>query len=143
MFKRSDRLRELFLKEVTRAVSTLKDPGLAGFLTITDLTLSGDMKTAHVYFSVLGSAEDRSSTAEALTRSTGYLRQLLLQKLTLKYVPKLVFEYDQTPERAHRIENLLNRIHAEGELKPPAPAGAPEDLSALASRKRRKRSRRG
>ncbi|HAH08353.1 MAG TPA: 30S ribosome-binding factor RbfA [Elusimicrobia bacterium] len=113
MFSRSDRLKELFLHEISGLVSQLKDPGLSGFLTITGVELSTDSKIARVYYSVLGSALDKELTARALERSAKHLRSELIHRVAMKFVPKLVFVFDDTPEKAYRVESLLNRIHAE------------------------------
>ncbi|MBI5243380.1 MAG: 30S ribosome-binding factor RbfA [Elusimicrobia bacterium] len=140
MFARSERLKELFGQEISRLVSTLKDPGLSGFLTITGVDLSPDMKTARVYYSVLGSLLDRQSTARALERSAGHIRTELTHKLAIKYVPKIVFVFDETPERAHRIESLLNRLHSE---EPAAGPFSDESLRTAASTRGRRRPRSG
>lgn len=138
MFSRSERLKELFLHEVSALVAQLKDPGLAGFLTITGVELSADTKTARVFYSVLGSAMDRESTARALERSAKHLRSALIRRLDIKYVPKLVFVFDETPERAYRVETLLNRIQSETDV-PPADPLSDESLRQAASRPKRRR----
>jgi len=115
MFSRSDRLKELFQHEISGLVAALKDPGLSGFLTVTGVDLSADMKTARVYYSVLGSTLDRESTARALERSAGHLRSELKGKLSIKYIPKIAFVFDETPERAHRIESLLSQLHEDSQ----------------------------
>ncbi|MFH2201754.1 MAG: 30S ribosome-binding factor RbfA [Elusimicrobiota bacterium] len=139
-YKRSVRLRELFMQQISLALQEIKDPGLSGLLTVTDLQLSSDMKTARVYYSLLGNARDRESTQQALDRSVGYLRRQVLGKLRLKRIPGLIFIFDDTPEHAQQIENTLNRIRAESGdavLEPPPT----EVLNRLASRPR-KRGRR-
>lgn len=113
MFSRSDRLRELFRFEVSRALRGVKDPGLSGFLTVTDLILSPDMKTATVFYSILGSDRERQSTAKALERSAPYIRQVLRKRLSIKMIPNIVFTYDDTPEKASRIDKLLLKIEKE------------------------------
>ena len=113
MFARSERLRELFKTELTKALRGVKDPGLGGFMTITDLTLSPDMKTATVHYSILGSLEERESTARALERAAPYLRQVMRKRLSLKMLPHFVFSYDDTPRKASRIDKLLLDIEKE------------------------------
>ena len=81
MFSRGERLRELFRVELSLALRGVKDPGLSGFLTVTDLNLSPDMKSATVYYSVLGSLQERERTAKALERCAPYLRQVLRKRL--------------------------------------------------------------
>ncbi|MFA6092837.1 MAG: 30S ribosome-binding factor RbfA [Elusimicrobiota bacterium] len=139
MFNRSDRLRVLFLEEISREFSELKDPGISGLVTVTALRLSADRKTAHVYYSVLGSVLDQASTARAMERCAGHVHRRLMQKLSLKRVPKIIFVFDETPEKAHRIEDLLARLHAQetGGVEP-----IEGDLGRLASSSRPRRRRR-
>ncbi len=147
-FARSERLRELFLKEVVQAIAGLKDPGLSGFLTVTDLDLSPNGKTARVFYSLLGSSDDRASTKRALERSVNFIRQKLYSKLRFKFIPKLSFEFDVTPEGAQRIESILDKIREEdGEPAQPKPSVVDfERLNNLGSRakpRRRRKRRRG
>lgn len=145
MYKRSVRLRELFLQAISTTIREVKDPGLgSGILTFTDLTLASDMKTARVYYSLLGTPEDRRATQKALERSEGFIRKKLFGKLRLKFIPKLTFTFDKTPAEAHRIESLLSRINAEKAPPGEAPAAELSDarLNALASTRSRRRKRR-
>lgn len=112
-FTRSDRLKELFREELVLALRGVKDPGLSGLLTVTDLTLSPDKKTAMVFYSIIGSERQRQTSAEALERASPYLRQVLKKRLSLKLIPHLVFTYDDTPARAARIEKLLIQLEKE------------------------------
>ena len=113
MFERSDRLKELFKEEISRVLRTVKDPGLCGFLTMTDLSLSADKKTASVYYSIIGTPRQRQSTAKALERASPYIRQVLRKRLSLKTIPQFVFVYDETPQKASRIDKLLLEIKKE------------------------------
>lgn len=113
MFSRSERLKELFHAEISRALEGVKDPGLSGFLTITDVELSPDKKLVRVYYSILGSARERENAARALERASPYLRQVLRKRLTLKMIPQIVFVYDETPEKASRIDKMLLDIEKE------------------------------
>jgi len=141
MHKRSDRLRGLFMAEIALALKDVKDPGITGFLTITDLELSGDMKTARAYYSLLGSLEDRASTQKALERAVGFLRRRLYSKLRLKFIPNLVFLYDETPSKAGRVETLLARLNSEAD--PAAVTDAADNwLNALGSQQRGRKGRR-
>ncbi|MBI4377359.1 MAG: 30S ribosome-binding factor RbfA [Elusimicrobia bacterium] len=106
-------MRELFRDEIARALQGVKDPGLLGFMTVTDLELSVDMKTVTVYYSILGTENDRKSTAKALERAAPYLRQVLRKRLTLKMLPHIAFSYDDTPRKAARVERLLQDIEEE------------------------------
>lgn len=113
MYSRNDRLKELYRELVTKLLREVKDPGLAGFWTVTDLQLSVDRKTATVYYSILGSEEQRAAAGKALERAAPYLRVLLKKEVTVKVIPHLVFVYDETPRKASRIDELLNRLEKE------------------------------
>jgi ribosome-binding factor A len=113
MFDRGERLRELFKELITELLREVKDPGLTGFLTVTDLQLSADRKNATVYYSIMGSDAERESAAKALTRAAPYLRSLLKKKVTVKVVPQLLFKFDETPRKASRIDALLNKLEKE------------------------------
>lgn len=115
MFSRSERLRELLRVEFVGALRGVKDPGLSGFLTVTGLELSVDRKTATVFYSILGSEQQRQSTAKALERASPYLRRVLGKRLTLKVMPQFVFAYDDTPRRASKVEKIF--LDIEGERK--------------------------
>jgi ribosome-binding factor A len=95
----------------------LKDPRI-GFLTVTDVRTSPDLRHARVYVSVLGSrgepapTAEREATLEGLRSAHGYLQGRLASELRLKRTPTLEFVYDDTADRAFRVERLL------GEGKP-------------------------
>ena len=114
MFARRERLKVLFREELALALRGVKDPGLSGLLTVTDLVLSPDMKTATVFYSIIGSGLQRQTSAEALERASPFLRQVLKKRLSLKMIPQLVFTYDDTPARAARVEKLLIQLEKEG-----------------------------
>jgi ribosome-binding factor A len=90
----------------------LKDPRI-GFLTVTDVRTSPDLRHARVYVSVLGSggepatAQQREDTLQGLQSAHGYLQGLLASELHLKRTPTLEFVYDDTTDRAFRVEQLL------------------------------------
>lgn len=113
MYARSERLIELFRQEVSLLLREVKDPGLSGFVTVTDLDLSKDMKQATVYYSLLGTPAERKSTAAALERCAGFLRHELRERLHLKMIPQLAFRYDDTPERASKVDRIFQAIEKE------------------------------
>jgi ribosome-binding factor A len=113
MFDRNERLRELFRGEISKALLEIKDPGLSGLLTVTDVELSPDRKTLTVFYSVLGTPVERRRTDKALQRCAPYIHHLLIKRLSLKLVPKVAFSFDDTPRRASRIDRLLWDIEKE------------------------------
>ncbi len=139
MFSRNDRLKELFLHEISTLLPTLRDPGLSGILTVTGLELAKDQKSAKVFYSVLGTAMDKQSTAAALERSIPFVRKMLYSRLDLKFIPRLTFHYDATPERAHRIENILRSLEPAAPDAPPPPLSPEDALTRAATKKKRRR----
>jgi ribosome-binding factor A len=84
----------------------LKDPRI-GFVTVTDVKTSADLRHARVYVSVLGSQEEREQTMEGLRSAHGVLQRRVAVELRLKRTPTLEFAYDDTTDRAMRLERLL------------------------------------
>jgi ribosome-binding factor A len=85
----------------------LKDPRV-GFVTVTDVKTSPDLRHARVYVSVLGNEEERSASLEGLQSAHGYLQRRVAAELRLKHTPTLQFVYDDTAERAHRLQRLID-----------------------------------
>lgn len=90
------------------AESGVHDPRLKG-VTFTSAVATDDLRNVRVFFSVFGDLSDRDAAAEGLKAASGYLRRELAHQLSLRYVPTLHFEYDETLETAERIEKLLHK----------------------------------
>jgi ribosome-binding factor A len=86
--------------------SELKDPRI-GFVTVTDVKTSPDLRHARVYVSVLGSGPEQTATLEGLRWAHGYLQGRVAGELRLKRTPELQFELDHTPAQAARLERLI------------------------------------
>ncbi|GAA5033615.1 30S ribosome-binding factor RbfA [Microbacterium fluvii] len=99
----ADRIRVLIAERLEKG---LRDPRL-GFVTITDVRVTGDLQHASVFYTVLGSEEERAGTAEALKSATGMLRSEVGRKLGVRLTPTLEFILDAIPENAGHIEDLL------------------------------------
>jgi ribosome-binding factor A len=91
-----------------------RDPGLAS-VTITEVSVTPDLKIAHVNYSALVGPEERRAVAQALRRSSGFLRRELGRVLDLRYAPELQFHYDDSYDRGARIEEVLRGIALEKE----------------------------
>ena len=87
----------------------LKDPRV-GFITVTDVRTSADLRHARVYVSVLGDAEQRQASLDGLRSAHGFLQSRLASELRLKRTPTLEFSYDETTDRAMRVEALIEEI---------------------------------
>ncbi len=87
--------------------SDLKDPRV-GFVTVTDVKTSSDLSHARVYVSVLGEAHAREDTLAGLRSAHGYLQGRIAHELKLKRTPTLEFSYDDTTDRAMRLDALID-----------------------------------
>ena len=94
----------------------LKDPRV-GFVTVTAVRTSSDLRHARVYVSVLGDDETRAECLAGLRAATGYLQRLVAREVRMKYTPEIVFAYDDSIDRGMRITEILRD----------APAPARED----------------
>lgn len=86
--------------------SDLEDPRI-GFVTVTAIETSPDLRSARVYVSVLGDAEAREGTLKALTSAHGVLQSAVGRELRMKRTPTLSFHYDESLERGERVSRLL------------------------------------
>ncbi len=110
-YKRKDRVRDQIKKEVSRVVqSELKDPGI-GFVTITDVELSDDLRNAKIFFSVLGDEQKKKDSSQALQRAVSFVQHEIGRKMRLKYTPKVKFIYDHSLEKGAKIERALRELH--------------------------------
>jgi ribosome-binding factor A len=105
---RMRRINESLREIVGEAISTeLQDPRI-GFVTVTSVETSPDLRSARVYVSVLGTAEQRDATLEGLRSSHGVLQAAIARRMRIKRTPTLSFHYDETIERAARVSKLLD-----------------------------------
>lgn len=89
----------------------IKDPRL-GFVTVTEVRLTGDTREATVFYTVLGDEAAQAGTAAALTSATGLLRSRIGQQLGLKFTPTITFVPDAVPQSARHMEELLAQARA-------------------------------
>lgn len=92
----------------------IKDPRL-GFVTVTDVRVSGDSQQATIFYTVLGADADHASTAAALESAKGLLRSEVGKQLGMRHVPSLTFVADIVPETARAMEDLLARTREHDE----------------------------
>jgi ribosome-binding factor A len=106
--KMADRIKVIIAKTLERGV---KDPRL-GFVTITDVRVTGDLQHASVFYTVYGSDEERADTAAALKSATGMIRSEVGKNITARLTPSIEFIADGIPENAALIESLLNEARS-------------------------------
>lgn len=112
-YKRSDRVSALLLQELVDFVQKdLKNPEL-GFVTLTAIDLTDDLRHAKVYVVARGEDEERAKALEILNGAAGRMRKSLGKHLKLRFAPTLTFVGDESFDRADRIQRLLDRIHEE------------------------------
>lgn len=103
------RVNEAVRQVLSEAVGELKDPRI-GFVTITGVETSADLRHARVFVSVLGSEAKREKTLAGLTAAHGVLQGRLARELRMKRTPQLAFEYDPTVERGIRMSRLIDEV---------------------------------
>jgi ribosome-binding factor A len=114
---RSARVGEKIREELSLLLMRkVNDPGLAP-VTVTEVSVTKDLRIAHVNYSALVAEEERPAVAKALRRSTGFLRRELGHLLGLRYAPELQFHYDDSFDRGARIDAILRDI-PEGKERP-------------------------
>jgi ribosome-binding factor A len=106
----------------------LKDPRV-GFVTVTGVKTSPDLRHAQVYVSVLGSEPERADSLQGLRSAHGYLQRRLADELTLKHTPSLSFHYDDSVDHGMRISALVSELETSGDPSDPQGNGpkAPND----------------
>ena len=113
----------------------LKDPRV-GFVTVTGVKTSPDLRTARVFVSVLGSEPERADSMQGLRSAHGYLQRRLADELKLKHTPSLSFHYDESVDHGMRISALVSELEHSGD--PSSPRGdrpqTPNDAGDARSR---------
>jgi ribosome-binding factor A len=108
--RRTERLGEEIREEVAQLiVGELKDRRI-GFVTVTRVEVTPDLRTARIYVGVLGTEKQRETSLAGLKQAAGFLRRALGQSLRLRYTPELVFLYDEGLEASDRVAQLLAEI---------------------------------
>jgi len=110
--ERMRRVNESLRKVLADGVERLGDPSI-GFVTITGVRATTDFSQATVYVSVLGSLKRRERSLRALERAHGVLQQGIARELRLRRTPQLIFQYDETLDRALRMNELLDQVAPE------------------------------
>jgi ribosome-binding factor A len=113
MGHRVNRVGEQMKKELGDIISRkIKDPRI-GFVTVTDVQVTGDLQQAKVYISVLGDEEQRENTLKGLAKAKGFIRTEIGQRIRLRKTPELIFEFDETMAYGNRINSLIHELQRE------------------------------
>ncbi|MEQ2526527.1 30S ribosome-binding factor RbfA [Bacillaceae bacterium CLA-AA-H227] len=114
---RSTRVGEQMKKELGEIIGRkIKDPRI-GFVTVTDVQVTGDLQQATVFISVLGDEEQREKTLKGLAKAKGFIRSEIGQRIRLRKTPEITFEFDESIDYGNRIDSLLYQIKEENHSK--------------------------
>jgi ribosome-binding factor A len=107
---RVGRVAEQMKKELSDIIAhRLKDPRI-GFVTVTDVEVTGDLQQATVYITVLGDEEAKASTLKAFEQAVGFIRSEIGRRIRLRKTPELFFKIDESIEYGNRINQLIHEI---------------------------------
>jgi ribosome-binding factor A len=117
MSLRSNRVGEQMKKELSDIIGRkIKDPRI-GFVTVTDVQVSGDLQQAKVYISVLGDEEQRENTLKGLAKAKGFIRTEVGQRIRLRKTPEIIFEWDESINYGNRINSILHQLQEDSRDK--------------------------
>ena len=127
---RPNRVGDQIRQELSELLSrgAVHDPGI-GFITLTRVKVSPDLQQARVYYTSLGDDDARRQTAKALERATGFFRRHLGDRLRLRRVPELQFQFDESVGHQDRVEQILRELHEEDERRKAAVAESSDESS--------------
>ncbi len=107
---RKEKVQDAIQKEICEILQNeIKDPRI-GFVTITGVEMSDDLRYAKVFFSVLGKEEDKKKTRDALDSAKGFIRTLVAERIQLRFAPEIDFKEDQSSEYSSHIQKILDQI---------------------------------
>lgn len=108
---RANRVAEQMKKELGDILSRkIKDPRV-GFVTITDVEVTGDLQQAKIFISVLGDEQQKHETLVGLAKAKGFIRSEIGQRIRLRKTPEVSFEFDEALEKGNRIETILRDLN--------------------------------
>ena len=111
MTDRMPRVNQLIKQELAELLTRGLRTELPAFTTITDVSVTADLRIARVLVSVFGDEDDQEETLAILTEESGRLRHEIGQRVRLKYTPELTFKLDRGYEHADRLDELFDEIH--------------------------------
>jgi ribosome-binding factor A len=110
---RTTRVAEQMKKEIAAIIEhQVKDPRI-GFITITNVELSNDLRHAKIFFSSLGNEEQQKKSLEGLENAKGFIRKEVAQRIQLRYAPEILFRIDNSIEHGVKISQILSKIKSD------------------------------
>lgn len=108
MSRRIDRVSELLRTEISNLIAReIKDPRVAGVISITEVVASSDLRSARVYVSVMGRDSDRKAAMEGIRSAASFLRRELRDRVNLRHTPHMTFVLDDSIEEGERVLRLI------------------------------------
>ncbi|MBR4642278.1 MAG: 30S ribosome-binding factor RbfA [Selenomonadaceae bacterium] len=126
---RIEKLQELIKQEMSKMLlKELKDPRI-GFVTVTDVEMTGDLREAKIYVSVMGGEEKVKSSLEGLNSALGFIRREIGQRVRLRFTPEISFALDTSLDYGDHIQKLLLQVEGENKNVDNAQGGGGENQS--------------
>lgn len=126
---RIEKLQELIKQEMGKMLlKELKDPRI-GFVTVTDVEMTGDLREAKIYVSVMGGEEQVKSSLEGLNSALGFIRREIGHRIRLRFTPEISFALDTSLDYGDHIQKLLLQVEGENKNADNAQAGGDENQS--------------
>lgn len=116
---RTERVASLIKHEISAIILREYSSTEYGFITVTDVRVSPDLKIAKVYFSVFGSSEKQSKTMAMLEEQKHHIRGEVAHRVRLRFAPALQFYHDTTMDEVDKINQLIKKIHSSGDTHDP------------------------
>lgn len=124
--QRAQRMREGLKRETSEILRTMKDPRI-GFVSVTDVEVSRDLRHVKVFVSVYGDEDEKEATMDVLVNAQGFVRSELGKRIRLKHTPEIVFRADESIERGARINELLRTVASPSTEDGDPPSDGEED----------------
>jgi ribosome-binding factor A len=109
--RRPQRLALQIQQEVSLMISRDMKDRRVGFVTVTGVQLTPDLRHARIFISMMGSKSEKEESLEALNHATGWVRHELGQRIRMKFIPEIVFQFDTSQEYGEHIDRLIDEIH--------------------------------
>ncbi len=117
MAHRIERVNNLIRQEISELLNRqVKDPRLGGFVAITEVATSPDLRYARIFVSCLSGKEEKQEILSALTAASGFFRNELAKRLRLRHVPELIFQWDDSIERGAYLLELIDKVSDGGNI---------------------------
>jgi ribosome-binding factor A len=113
---RLDRVRNMLRQAISKILMDIKDPRV-GFVTLTDVDVSPDLRHAKGFVSIMGPPEERHITLDGLNRARGFVRRELYNNVTLRHIPEVTFFLDESLDRGMRVSELLQEAKQQASVQ--------------------------